>query len=179
MSEREVQFEIQPPADDDAMAVGSMQVQAWHEAYLHPQLGVTDDVIQAAIEFVATPAGEEYRKGIFAETRATPDRALYRVVKDPEGRVVGFMHATKDESANELDGIYLLDTIKGQGVGDKLMEAFLSWHDPAKPTTLQVIAFNDRALSFYEKYGFERTEKELEPFKEKFPIAEMIKPAAQ
>lgn len=177
MSEREniPTFTISPPVPGDEVAVGPMQVQAWHEAYLHPELGVTDDVIQDAIKFVATTDGNEFRKNLFAEVQSDPSRVLYRVVKDSKGDIVGFMHGTKHNQSNELGGIYLLDVVKGKSVGNRLMEEFLAWCDPAKPTTLQVIAFNDRALSFYQKYGFEKTKNKLEPFEKKFPLVEMIK----
>lgn len=178
MSEqKQSSFTIGPPEPGDELTIGPMQVQAWHEAYLHPELGVTDGVIQDAIEFVATPEGNEFRKNLFSEMKSDPNKILYRVAKDSKGRVVGFMHCTKHEDSNELGGIYLLDVAKGKGVGDQLMEEFLAWSDTSKPTTLQVIAFNDRALSFYQKYGFEKSQKVLEPFKEKFPLVEMIKPA--
>lgn len=177
--EHQSEFEIRPPVDGDEVGIGPMQVQAWREAYLHPEIGVTDDAIQDAIAFVATEDGDNHRKGVFMETREKPNDVLYRVVKDRRGKVVGFMHAMKHETTNELGGIYLLNVVKGKGIGDKLMAEFLDWIDKTKPTTLQVIAFNDRALLFYQKYGFSKTDTHLEPFKVKFPLVEMVRPKEQ
>jgi len=169
----EKRYQILEPQSGDEVAIGPMQLQAWRESYLRPDLGATTDAIEAARGMVATQAGDQFRAALFLEARANPERIWYRVVKDEAGAVVGFIHGVITPEANVLEAIYLLDVLKGEGVGDELMQGFLAWRDASKPTTLEVIAFNDRALNFYTKYGFAKSVKEPVMFAGVFPVVEM------
>ena len=42
---------------------------------------------------------------------------------------------------------------------------------------LEVFSFNDRALGFYAKYGFVKTDKPAQMWKDKLPFIEMVRPA--
>lgn len=73
--------------------------------------------------------------------------------------------------------MYLLQRAQGQGMGRQLMAAFLAWADDA-PIRLWVTAYNERAISFYEEYGFEDTgERHL--WREKLPNIRMIRRTPQ
>lgn len=112
------------------------------------------------------------------ESLKNPDIVLYRVVKNNNGDIVGFVHGSKNDNYNELDGVYLLDEVKGSGVGGKLMEEFLSWSDNTKPSHLDVFSFNDKAIGFYNKYGFVKTDKPTQLYKGRLPYIEMIRPVS-
>lgn len=94
-------FLIKSPNDGDEVGVGLAHKQAWVETYLNPEQGITEEVINNLIGHVAEEEGNEYRRNIFAELRKVPEKILYRVVKNNSGKIVGFMHCTKDETYNE------------------------------------------------------------------------------
>lgn len=171
-----VSFLIDSPRDGDEVGVGSMHKQAWVETYLNPEEGITEEVINDLIGHVAEEEGNAYRRNIFAESRIAPEKILYRVIKNNEGKVVGFMHCTKEEAYNELGGLYLLDKAKGAGVGRRLMEEFLAWADKGKPCQLEVFATNEKAIGFYTKYGFKKTDKPAEHYKDKLDLVVMVRP---
>ncbi|MBA3732980.1 GNAT family N-acetyltransferase [Patescibacteria group bacterium] len=170
-------FLITEPKDGDEVAIGPMHIQSWIETYLPQNKEMTEEFIKKQISFVANESGNKFRKETFKEAQEHPDKVLYRVVKNTEGVVVGFFHCTKDENFNEIEGIYLLEEAKGHGIGKKLMEDFLNWMDNNKPSRLEVFGTNERAISFYSKYGFKKFDKEVRLYKDKFPIIEMIRPA--
>lgn len=170
-------FSIESPNAGDEVGVGTMHKQAWTETYLNPDEGITKEVIDELIGHVATDKGINYRKNIFAEALASPEKILYRVIKNSNGKVVGFMHCTKEEAYNELGGLYLLDEAKGTGVGGKLMEEFLAWADKDKPCQLEVFATNANAIGFYEKYGFKKTDKPQQNYKDKLSFIVMERPS--
>lgn len=174
--ERQPQISIEVPKEGDETAIGEVHYQSWLETYKDDESGITEDVIKELIGFVNTPEGNEYRKHVFAEARENPDKVLYRVIRKGN-KIVGFMHCTKEDAYNELGGLYLLNEIKGTGVGDRLMKEFLEWADKHKPSLLEVFSTNERAQSFYEKYGFERTGKPEHFFKKRLPFIEMVRPA--
>ena len=83
------------------------------------------------------------------------------LVAEQDGRIVGFSCYGSDESgAGEVIAIYLLKEVQGTGLGRKLMDATLA-RLPESPTPgLWVLKGNDRAIGFYEHYGFRFSGKE-------------------
>ncbi len=173
--EKQSTFTIEPPTLGDEVFVGPMHVQAWKETYITAESGLTEELVEELIGHVAIDT--DFRKNTFKEALAHPDKVLYRVIKNSAGKIVGFFHCSKHETYNELDGVYLLDEVKDRGIGGKLMEEFLAWADKDKPCHLHAFAFNDNALDFYAKYGFVKTSKPPELYKDRLPMIEMVRPA--
>jgi len=169
-------FAITPPKEGDDVLVGLAHKQAWLETYFDPDNGITENEIENLIGHVAEESGAEYRRNVFKEAELNPDKILYKVIRSDDGRVVGFMHCFKDEKYNQLGGLYILNEVKGQGVGDRLMQEFLDWSDKSKPCHLGVFATNERAIRFYEKYGFQKIDPAEPLYKETIPHIEMLKP---
>ena len=67
------------------------------------------------------------------------------------GFVISSLHGPEDR---ELDWLMVDPDHHGKGIADQLMRAGLDWLDPMKPIWLNVIAYNDRAIGFYRRYGF-------------------------
>lgn len=68
------------------------------------------------------------------------------------GYVIATCHAPDDL---ELDWLMVHPDHHGGGVAASLMEAGIAWLGPDKPLWLNVIAYNERAIRFYRKFGFE------------------------
>ncbi|MER0477897.1 GNAT family N-acetyltransferase [Streptomyces sp. Edi2] len=88
--------------------------------------------------------------------------------------IVGFLCGRRDE-VSTLGPMYLLDEVQGQGVGSRMMTAFLAWAGGA-PMRLWVTEYNERAVRFYERYGF-RTTGERELWRGKLPNVRMTRAA--
>lgn len=94
-----------------------------------------------------------------------PDNIL--VAKDGE-KVIGFVGsgALRDDANSgygEVFSIYVLSGYHGQKVGYELMNAAFEKLAAYKEIILWVLKGNDRAIRFYERYGFrfDGTEKEV------------------
>jgi ribosomal protein S18 acetylase RimI-like enzyme len=74
-------------------------------------------------------------------------------------KVVGFCLVSKEEKTNELNAIYILSEYQKMGIGKKLLDKAFGWLGNKKKITLTVVAYNNNAHAFYEKYGFVRTGK--------------------
>ncbi|MFE7524571.1 GNAT family N-acetyltransferase [Kitasatospora sp. NPDC057542] len=60
-----------------------------------------------------------------------------------------------------LGPMYLLEHVQGQGLGGRMMTEFLTWAGAA-PIGLWATDYNDSAVRFYQRHGFEITgEREL------------------
>lgn len=168
-------FKIEEPKMGDEIALAPMHIKSWKETYVIPESGLTEAMVDDLLGHLLT--NTEFRKNTISSSLEKPDEVFYRVVKNSNGEIVGFMHGSKNEETNELEGIYLLDEVKGHGTGGALMEEFLAWINKNKPTHLEVFSFNERALSFYTKYGFEKMNKPVQRWKGLLPFIEMMRPA--
>jgi len=173
-SEKEPSFIIELPEEGDELALASMHIQSWKETYVGPESGLTEERVDEMLGHMLT--NTDFRKNTIIEALTNPDTVLYRVVKNIDGDIVGFLHGSKHESHNELDAIYLLNEAKGSGTGGRLMEEFLAWADKNYPSRLEVFSLNDSAIGFYNRYGFEKTDKEVELYRDTLPVIEMLRP---
>ena len=84
-----------------------------------------------------------------------PDNIL---VAKEEGRVIGFVgYGSSREDpggAGEIFALYTLPEFHGKGIGRRLMEAGLEQLKEYSLFRLWVVKGNERAIRFYEKFGF-------------------------
>lgn len=141
------------PMETDAEMRGKAYVhyKSWHETYA----GLVD---------------EQYLSGITEEkclqiARKWPENLL--VAKDGE-KVIGFAgygkyHDESKSDCGEVFSIYVLAEYHGQGVGYALMNAAVTLLSEHKEIAVWVLKGNERAIRFYERYGFrfDGAEKEI------------------
>jgi len=168
-------FKIEAPHIGDEVALAPMHIKSWKETYVTPESGLTEEMVDQMIGHMLV--NTDFRRNTITESLENPDKVLYRIVRNSKDEIVGFMHGHKDEEFNDFRAIYLLNEAKGFGIGGKLMEEFIDWADKNKPSHVEAFSFNDRAIGFYEKYGFVKTDKPEQLYKDKLPFIEMIRPA--
>ncbi len=136
-------YTIKPmESEEEIDGKGYVHYKSWHETYP----GLID-------------AG--YLEGITLEkctaiARRWPENII--VAKDGE-RVIGFVGcgAYRDGTLpghGEVFSIYVLQEYQGQKVGYELMSAALERLSDYRKVAVWVLKGNDRAIRFYERYGF-------------------------
>ncbi|WP_432741917.1 GNAT family N-acetyltransferase [Streptomyces sp. JH002] len=147
-------YVITPARPEDAAALGPLHLRNWLLNYPNPEAGIDESWIREHRGASATAEGiAQWRE--FIES-ANGDRAPHfcRVVRSgPE--IVGYLcgHRNASEPVT-LGPMYLLDHAQGHGLGGLMMTAFFTWAGPA-PVRLGVVDYNDRAIRFYERHGFQ------------------------
>lgn len=138
-------------SDAEIDGKGYVHYKSWHETY-------------------ASLVDAEYMKRITLETciataRKWPENIL--VAKDGD-RVIGFVAygPYRDDTlrgCGEIFAIYVLEAYQRQQVGYALMNAALDMLADYKTIALWVLKGNERAIHFYERYGFrfDKTEAEI------------------
>ena len=136
---------------DDMKGKSYVHYKAWHEAYS----GIVDE---AYLDVVTLEKCEEI-------TENWPDNVL--VAKDGD-RVVGFCGygPYRDNTmpdCGEVYSLYILADYYDKGVGFALMNTVAERLSAYKTIALWVLKDNDRAIRFYERYGFrfDGTEQEI------------------
>ena len=82
-----------------------------------------------------------------------------------DGKTVGFSCISKRADATEIVAIYLLKAYHGKRLGYELLKHTISAYCKNTKVVLWVLEGNDRAISFYKRFGFKYNglEKQL-PF---------------
>ncbi len=154
-------LEVQPATPEDAAGVFEVQRQTWIDTYPNEEAGITEQDVRNRVEgehgeLVADKIAW-WRKGI--ETSGE-NRAIF-VAKD-EGKVMGFVAPGIMDGQRRIGAIYVLPEAQGKGLGRKLLDKAIDWHGRDEDIYLHVASYNDNAIGFYEKNGFEKTGKAIE-----------------
>lgn len=138
-------------SEDEITGKGAVHYESWHETYA----GLID---AAYIEKLTL-------ERCIAAAHKWPDNIL--VAKDGE-KVVGFAGygAYRDDTlpgCGEVFALYVLAAYHGQGLGYALMNAAVEKLSAYGKTAVWVLKGNERAIRFYERYGFrfDGTEAEI------------------
>jgi ribosomal protein S18 acetylase RimI-like enzyme len=143
-------YRLRPPTLDDAEVIGRVHVTVWRQAYA----GIIDD---AFLQSLTVDEAVALWREILADPKTRPARRLVGIA--PDGHIVGMIAsgASRDESpatSNELHAIDVLKEHHGTGLADMMMLASVG---EIGPQMLWVLADNERAQSFYRRYGFADT----------------------
>ena len=76
---------------------------------------------------------------------------------EEDSRDVGYCVTTiASRGAGEIDSIFVVEDLRGRGVGSRLMQRALEWlaERGVRETFISVAGGNQRATAFYAKFGF-------------------------
>jgi GNAT superfamily N-acetyltransferase len=148
---------IEPAVPEDAEAVCDVLRQTWLDTYPNEEAGITRDDIRLRIEGVD---GERIPKNIerWRKSIATTDgsRAVY--VARIDGKVSGVVAPGFIDGQRRIGAIYMLPEAQGKGIGSQLMQKALEWHGDKEDIYLLVATYNQNAIDFYKRFGFEQTD---------------------
>ena len=133
----------------DAAAALDVWHRAWLDAYARPG-GTTRRRIEEL--WAKRPGAEELAR---AAERSRPGGDDAHLVAVLDGVVVGLAVARRGPGPQRLGALYVDAPQRGRGAGAGLMAALDSFFDPHRPVELGAAAFNDGAMRFYARHGFE------------------------
>jgi GNAT superfamily N-acetyltransferase len=101
--------------------------------------------------------GEAYFQDLLADGRSAGWLAVDG--DEPVGYAVGRLSGPstiRPAIVAELESIFVVDTRRSDGLGERLVDEFVAWARDEGARALQVTAYaaNDRARAFYERVGF-------------------------
>jgi len=163
------QFTIEAATEADISAIGHTHLQAMLETYPNEKAGINEEWINQKLGFLSKPESDEFRRHTVLQAEIDTEHTLYLVVRNGQGQVVGFFHCTRDTQQAKLEAIYLLHEARGTGVADQLMQRGLEFAGNL-PISLEVLDYNERAIRFYKKYGFETVADSHKLLREKLPV---------
>ncbi len=178
-TEPQSQFVVSEMTPSDVGDVTEMRLQSWLDTYPNEEHGVDRKWIEQRNTVQLSSAIKQKRLERF---RVLSEKGQIKgwVARDSSGSVVGATTPYIDEDGSQHVGsLYVDKNWHGRGVGPMLMQNVIDWFDPARPIFLGVVSYNERAMAFYRKWGFEEVPDSEELFDEKIPEVHMIRKAQQ
>ena len=167
-------YMIRPATPDDAGAIRRMQAQSWRDTYVNPAAGVSEAWIQHQTAQWFTPEQLAASTQLLRTILADDERNFYRVAL-LDGQVVGFIHASvRADGTKELSGFYTAQQTHGTGLAQQLMAYADQWFG-SDEVLLEVVAYNTRAIRFYQKAGFAIIDGSEHLFMDTMPVVTMIR----
>lgn len=160
----------------DVPAIQDIFYKTWLSTYPNEQYAVTVEDIED--RFKDRFSEEKLQKRRVDIENNDPSRVIF-VARD-NATVVGLCRVEKHEGYNQLSAFYVLPEYQGQGIGFRLWEKAKKHLDMNVKTIVHVVTYNQKAIDFYTKLGFEDTGKRFsdDRFRLKsgavFPEMEMV-----
>jgi len=166
--ERKSEPVIRETSLDDIIAVRKMQAQSWLDTYPNEESGISKELIKDTIDHWLIPENLEGSVAFMSNIIGNPNN-FHHVAVDGD-KVIGFVHVSDVDDEQVLQALYVDKNHHGKGVAQKLMIQAMNWLDKTKPIKLEVADYNDRAIAFYRKYGFDIEPDSEHIFTELVPI---------
>ena len=150
---------IRPATPDDAGAIRRMQAQSWRDTYVNDAAGVSRAWVWQETGRWLTPEQLAELHQTIRHICADTEHNFYRVALR-DGQVVGFIHAS----------------VRADGTG--LAQQLMAYADPwfgSDEVLLEVVAYNTRAIRFYQKAGFAIIDGSEHLFMDTMPVVTMIR----
>ncbi len=139
----------------DAEGISNVSRETWLATYPNEKAGITKEDIEDYKDREYAKKLERLRDRLI---ESNPDNKFF-VAKQGD-RVIGFCSVKKNPKYNELKSIYVLPEFQGHGIGKRLWQEILTdIADNTNKIILHVVIYNQPAIDFYKKLGFEETGK--------------------
>ena len=165
-----------PAQPEDAEDVRSIQAQTWYATYVNPDKGVTLEGIKRRVEGENGEKIEKKRKFWRDQIETSGEQHAVYLAKINE-KTIGFVAPGFMDGQRRIGALYVLPEAQGMRVGSKLLERALAWHG-SDDVYLHVAEGNEKAIKFYEKFGFKLTGKKFDddgPVDARIPEYEMAR----
>lgn len=171
MTQQNSQFTIAEMTQEDIEPATVMRLQSWLDTYVNDDAGVTREWIEKRNKDQMSHERMKERR-----TRLASSKIKAWVAKNAEGKIIGATTPYIDEEGNQRVGSLYVDKLyHGMGLGSALMQKVIEGYDSARPIVLGVVTYNERAKSFYRKWGFEEIPNSETMFADKIPEIMMIR----
>jgi RimJ/RimL family protein N-acetyltransferase len=155
-------FKIEKAESADAVAINEVSRRAWQTTYPNEEFGITTEDIQRRTEgadgTLIEHKIEQWRNVIESSGE---NHEIFVAHSDNE--VVGFVSPRIVKNGERrIAAIYVSPDAQGSGYGAALLLSALEWHGSESDIYLHVVAYNQQAIDFYERFGFIQTGRSIE-----------------
>jgi ribosomal protein S18 acetylase RimI-like enzyme len=150
----------------DWIAIKGIQEKVCTDTYPNEKFGVTKEAIREKFERRREKEKADLEKMI---KNFGPKEDSHYWVAETEGKIVGYVGTHIKDGERRLGALYILPEYQRIGIGSKLFNKAVEWIGTDN-FEIEVAAYNEKAINFYNKFGYELTGKN-----EEFPIIDDVK----
>ncbi len=151
MKTPEIPIIVTPVGPDDALGVRQVFYKTWLDTYPNEELGITREMIEQKFkDYFSVDALRAY-----AEKLAHQPAGWNMFVAKMDDVIAGVSRT--DTTLNKLSTLYVLPEYQRKGIGRLLWEQARQTLDPRQDILVDVATYNQNAIDFYQKLGFEDT----------------------
>ena len=148
-------YKIRKAESGDVLDLHNIYLTTWLNTYPNKELNITEEDIKFKFESRLTPEKIEERK--LKISNIGENELMLVVEKDNE--LIALCNAVQRENYNQLQAIYVLPEYQGFGLGWALWKESQRIFNSKKDTIVHVASYNEKAINFYKKLGFQSTGK--------------------
>ncbi|MFZ4632067.1 MAG: GNAT family N-acetyltransferase [Patescibacteria group bacterium] len=137
----------------DVLGLHQVYFATWLDTYPNQEFNITKDDIVFKYESRLTPDKIAERKEKISQIGE--NEVLLLVEKNKE--IIAVCNAVYEDKCNEIKSFYVLPKYQGLGFGKALWFEAKKIFNPDCETIVKVATYNEKAISFYKKIGFEST----------------------
>ena len=149
---------IERALPEDAEAISELLRQTWLATYPNTESGITEADIRLRTD---GENGERIPQNIenWRKRIEVNNGSVAVFVARTDGKIVGMAAPGATDSKRRIGAMYVLPETQGKGVGSQIMQKALEWHGYKEDIYLLVASYNQNAIDFYKRFGFEQTDK--------------------
>ncbi|MBI5151353.1 MAG: GNAT family N-acetyltransferase [Candidatus Pacebacteria bacterium] len=141
---------------NDVYVIRNIRKLTWLVTYPNKKFGISKKDIENKFPDDTTKIA---KKKIEEGKRQFLDPTIHTYVAKEKNIIIGFCGVKKEEKNNRIGAIYLLPKYQNKGIGRKLMKMAMHWLGNERDIYVNVASYNEKAIRFYEKFGFVQTGK--------------------
>lgn len=145
---------VREATQDDAAAIARIQHESWLATYPNDAAEISKQDLEHHLEDVESRT--QRWKGRLGPKEKGTDDILATFVLNVGDRVAGFCRVVRGKHYGHVDALYLDPAYTEKGIGGMIFQRALAWLGNDEPIDLEVASYNDRAIRFYERYGFRK-----------------------
>lgn len=145
-----MKIEVEKAEKQHSTDIVNILLAGWLYAYPNDQYLVTVQQVRDKFGDI----NEKINKiGSFIESIRASSYVNYLIAKI-DTKVVGFLYARKMSAGLYIDALYVDPIYHRTGIGSSLLCAVATLNHNSSHITVDVVTYNEQAISFYQKYGF-------------------------
>jgi diamine N-acetyltransferase len=142
----------------DVESIQNVVYQTWLSTYPNEKAGVTIEDVEDRYKDALSEERLQKRRDEMLNRKSNEK---YLVARESD-KVIGLCRVAREDDVNRLQAFYVLPEFQGRGIGHKLWVEAQKFLDVTKDTKVQVVDYNQSAINFYKKLGFEETGERFE-----------------
>ncbi len=163
-------IEILDAKPEDAREINNLLAKTWIDTYPNEKEGITEKDIK---DFLAERFTEESVKARAEAIKNAEENKKFLLAKQ-DGVLIGECLLLDRGTDYQLKAFYVLPEHQRKGVGQMLWKEAEKFFTENKDIIVWSASYNEKAINFYEKLGFVKTDKDMSSQFHKLPSGQFI-----